>query len=900
MKINVVITLLVSVLLLNSLWASDLPEGFVEEEIATGLNPVSITRGPDNIIYIAEKNGKIKVAQNDVLLPTPLLDLEVNDFNERGLISIALHPDYFDNGYYYVYYCPKNGNKNRVARFTATNTGRSTLPGSEVLIIELDALVGGIHNGGCLKFGTDGKLYIATGDGGVATNSKLLSNMLGKVLRINEDGSIPADNPFYNDTNVTGINKSIYAYGLRNPFAFDFDANGVLYATDVGEGAAEEVNKILPGKFYGWPDREGNSGSTDIANYQAPEYFYPHTNGSCAIIGCTFYNPINKTFPAEYSGKMFFGDYCNEKIYTWDPVTKERKDFATGANRPLSYLVSDNGDLYYVERNGSAGGSVDANTVSYDGKLWKIRYTNSNEVFINRNPQNASHTVGENAIFTVNAYSKLQPLTYQWFRNGTLLEGANKDTLRVNSVSLSDNNAKFHCVVSNSISSDTSTEALLSVVQNTRPVPTITSPVINSFYSANDQLTISGSATDAEDGILSGSSLTFWMDLHHDTHTHPALAPTDGSNLPISFTIPNNGETSPNVFFRVYLRATDSDGFSSTTHVDIYPNLVGITVNSNVPEAEINFDGTYYPVGEKVYSVKGLIRILAAPTIVTTDTKTCYFKEWSNGNATKLIVFPTPAKDLELIATFDCDDAKYSGNGLLGTYSDVESITNQAEGSTLNGITQKYTQIDETINFNWYSGSPNVNLLGDDLYTITWKGYIRPPLDADYTFTIDADDGFTLIIDNDIVINQWKNGVYNNVEATIYLEGKTFYPIELRYFESSGHAHIKMMWASSILSKDFIDPKYLYTDLPTFTSVKTDFKNSANKLLLAKDGAKIKIISHTEMIESFEIYNITGNKIVNGKAEIQHQWIDMSKYPEGLYIIHLIDNGEPSTLKFIR
>ncbi len=877
----------------------------------------------------------------------------------------------------------------------------------------------------------------------------MLTNTLGKILRINDDGSIPTDNPFYNDPAVTGINKSIYAYGLRNPFAFEFDAVGQLYTTDVGGSTAEEINKILPGKFYGWPDREGNSGSTSIANYQGPEYFYTHEDGACAIIGCSFYNPLNKTFPAEYTGQIFFGDYCTEKIYAWDPVTKVRKDFAIGANRPLWYLFADNGDMYYVERNGADGGSAGANTVSYDGKLWKIKYTNSNEVFINQNPQSSALVVGENALFTVTAYSNLQPLTYQWYKNGVLIEGATNDSLIVQSVTITDNNAIFKCVVSNSVSSITSTEATLTVIQNTRPVPVISSPLANFKYKANDVLKISGTATDAEDGPLSGASLSFWVDLHHDTHTHPALAPTTGTSLPISFTVPNNGETSPNVFFRVYLKATDSKGFSSTTYTDVYPQLVGITVNSNVPEAKINFDGTYHWAGETIYSVKGIIRSLEAPMVISTINKTCIFTGWSDGETSKLITFATPNTDVNLFAYYDCDEVGYTGDGLTGTYSDVASVSINADGvrlkrvdpeinfnwqydspdmgtiddnnfkaawdgyidipaagtytfylnsfyndycklyiddqkvidkasgdytgveyfmeksgnvtfnspgkkkirvtfeetdwvaaieflwsgpsitkqivpqnnlftnsnltsgdglngsyfgdvATLNGISPKYTQTDTQIDFNWGTGSPNESLLGNDLYTITWKGYLRPPLDDNYTFTVSGDDGFILLIGNDTIINQWHDGIIENKEKTVHLNGRNFYPFEFRYYENGGDANIKLQWASSLISKAGIEKKYLYTSIPAVTSNPEPLSENASVGKLARSGSEIRLLSQSDSIEKFEIFNINGKKIISGANEIQNQWIDMNNYSDGLYIIQIIDDGKPVVIKFIK
>lgn len=1048
MRIYQLLTTLLLVVWIQLSFGSTLPSGFIEQEIATGLNPVSITKGLNNIVYITEKNGKVKVVQDDVLLSTPLLDIEVNDFNERGLISIALHPDFFNNGYFYAYYCPINRNKNRVVRFTATNNGKATIPGSAFLIIELDTLVGGIHNGGCMKFGSDGKLYIATGEGGLAANSKTLSNTLGKMLRLNDDGTIPTDNPFYNDPTVTGINKSIYAYGFRNPFAFDFDAAGQLYTTDVGGGSAEEVNKVLPGKFYGWPDREGNSGSTTIPNYQGPEYFYSHSGGACAIVGCVFYNPINKTFPAQYHGQMFFGDYCTETIYSWNPVSKVRSNFATGANRPLWYVVADNGAMYYIERNGADGGSTGANTASYDGKLWKIIYSNSQDVFINKQPQNLSLVTGENAVFSIIAYSNLQPLSFQWYKNNVLIPGANNDTLIVQNVALTDNNAEFKCLVSNSQSSVTSNAAKLTVIQNTRPVPVISSPSSTFLYKAGDVLSLSGSATDAEDGAIPGGSLTFWVDLHHDTHTHPALSPVGGAAQPISFTVPNNGETSPNVFLRVYLRATDAAGFSSTTYVDVHPQLVGITVNSNLPEATINYDGTYYPVGQKVYSVTGIMRNLEAPMMIQTSTKTCIFDSWSTGLADNLISFATPALDLTITATYDCDDFPYSGDGLTGNYSDYSSIStrndavrirrvdpqvnfnwiyespdpssfdednfkatwdgyinipsvgsytfylnsffndicsltidgvvviNKAAGpntggehdieasgtinfatpgkkkinvsfqetdwianiqlrwagpsitkqvvpesalfvnntaasgnglmgsylgtaATLNSVVAEFTEVDETINFNWGTGSPNAGLLGNDLYTVTWKGFIRPPVDDNYTFTVSSDDGFLLMIDNDTIINRWYNGVFENKSKTIPLLGRTFYPIELRYFENTGDALIKMEWASAFINKSVVEKKYLFTTIPVVTSVQTAVTETFG-YKLARDGSRVKLLEAMGPVESFVIYNVNGTEIFSGKDEVQHEWIDLNNQADGLYLLQIVVGGKPTVFKILK
>jgi glucose/arabinose dehydrogenase len=186
-----------------------------------------------------------------------------------------------------------------VSRFTAS--GDVAAAGSERVLLELETLSGATnHNGGAIHFGPDGKLYVAQGDNAQASNSQTLNNRLGKVLRINPDGSIPTDNPFY-DT-ATGANRSIWALGLRNPFTFAFHrTSGRMFINDVGGSKAEEINEGVAGANYGWPSQEG-SASTNPA-FTPAEFFYPReADGSgkpvgIAITGGTFYDGPVKTFP---------------------------------------------------------------------------------------------------------------------------------------------------------------------------------------------------------------------------------------------------------------------------------------------------------------------------------------------------------------------------------------------------------------------------------------------------------------------------------------------------------------------------------------------------------------------------------------------------------------------------
>src|SRR6185369_12480915 len=214
--------------------AATLPPGFTETSIGGLNNPTAMEIAPDGRIFVCQQGGSLRVIKNGVLLSTPFLTLNVDPNGERGLLGIAFDPGFAGNNFLYVYYTvPSTPRHNRVSRFTAN--GDVVVPGSEQIILELDNLSSATnHNGGAIHFGPDGKLYVAVGENANGSNAQTLSNRLGKVLRINSDGSIPADNPFFNT--ASGDNRSIWAFGLRNPFTFAFQpGTGRLFINDVGE-----------------------------------------------------------------------------------------------------------------------------------------------------------------------------------------------------------------------------------------------------------------------------------------------------------------------------------------------------------------------------------------------------------------------------------------------------------------------------------------------------------------------------------------------------------------------------------------------------------------------------------------------------------------------------------------
>lgn len=364
----------------NDLGAS-LPLSFVETQISGIPEPTAMALAPDGRIFVCQQNGALRVIKDGVLLPTPFVTLTVNSEGERGLLGVAFDPNFHNNQFVYVYYTATTpAIHNRVSRFTAN--GELAVAGSEVVILDLDNLSDASnHNGGEIHFGPDGKLYVAVGENANPANAQRFDNLLGKLLRINTDPAnlIPTDNPYFNDPDVIGDNKAIWALGLRNPFTFGFQPGaGRLFINDVGETAWEEVNEGLPHSNYGWPNCEGPSCSSSApTDYRAPVYVYNHTSGmptGCAIVGGAFYNPPILQFPARFIGKYFFADLCNGFIRYIDPTAASpipsSSGFATGISTPVDLQVGDDGSLYYLTRG--SGGSV-----------FRVQYTGGSTIAIN-------------------------------------------------------------------------------------------------------------------------------------------------------------------------------------------------------------------------------------------------------------------------------------------------------------------------------------------------------------------------------------------------------------------------------------------------------------------------------------------------------------------------------------
>jgi len=348
------------------LHAATLPAGFTEVQVAEGLaSATAMAFSPDGRLFVCEQAGALRVISNGTLLPAPFTTVNTVQSGERGLLGVTFDPDFGTNRFVYVYYTvPGTPAHNRVSRFTASIANPDLAEaGSEMAILELDNLSGAtIHNGGAIHFGLDGKLYVAVGENDNPSNAQSLSNRLGKMLRVNADGTIPGDNPtsFPGITgSTTGGNRAIWAVGFRNPFTFAFQpGTGRLFINDVGQHAVEEINDGISGSNYGWSICEGPC-SPPNADMTDPFFQYGHGGtGGCGIVGGAFYNPSFKQFPASFVGKYFFGDVCEGWIRLLDPSNSTASDFATGISVLVDLKVGPEGSLYYLARTG--------------GQVWRV------------------------------------------------------------------------------------------------------------------------------------------------------------------------------------------------------------------------------------------------------------------------------------------------------------------------------------------------------------------------------------------------------------------------------------------------------------------------------------------------------------------------------------------------
>jgi len=396
------------------------------EQIAGGFSrPVDITHAGDARLFIVERDGRIKIIdENGSTLGTSFLDIRnqvlsgSSNQSERGLLGLAFHPDYATNGQFFINYINNSGNT-IVSKFQVSTADPNVADASsEEVIMNIDQPFGN-HNGGCLKFGPDGYLYIGMGDGGSANDpgnrSQNPQNLLGKMLRIDIDNGtpygIPADNPFVGDASVL---DEIWAIGLRNPWRYSFDREtGDFWIGDVGQGQWEEIDyepaNSTGGFNYGWRCYEGDatfntSGCEDAANYRAPLLDYNHNGFThCSVTGGFVYRGCDN--PDLY-GHYIYADYCSGQFWS---------------------IVSDGAGGWNDQAVGSLGGDVSTFGEDIDGELYTAGL--SGGIIYKVNSANAFSIDVEQTDNTLTGPAGYD--TYQWSLEGMAIAGATAETYEI-------------------------------------------------------------------------------------------------------------------------------------------------------------------------------------------------------------------------------------------------------------------------------------------------------------------------------------------------------------------------------------------------------------------------------------------------------------------------------------
>lgn len=353
--------------------------------IASALSsPIYFTQAPGDTsrFFIVEQRGRIKILQNGQILDSAFLNVDPISTccNERGLLGLAFHPNYQSNGYFYINYTDLSGNT-VIARYSVTGDPNIADPGSAVTIKTYTQPETN-HNGGCMQFGTDGMLYIASGDGGGGNdqhgtigNGQNVNTLLGKILRLDVDTTspyVPADNPF---VGLASHREEIWAYGVRNPWRFSFDKlTGDMYMGDVGQDSREEINfepdSAVGGRNYGWRCMEGAfcTGLTGCTcngpTLTLPIHEYPHQVNCQSITGGYVYRGC--AIPELY-GHYFFAEYCSGQIWSFryngatkTDSTEWTADFTPGGGLEINNIPSFGqdhlGELYLCEYGGGVVG----------------------------------------------------------------------------------------------------------------------------------------------------------------------------------------------------------------------------------------------------------------------------------------------------------------------------------------------------------------------------------------------------------------------------------------------------------------------------------------------------------------------------------------------------------------
>ncbi len=621
---------------------------------------------------------------------TQALDIRSKVFSQGEAGALDLLVDSAGTGFY-VYYSVAGSDRLRISHFDLGSATEQVIWNNPGLGYNTG---NPYHVGGSINRGPDGKLYLGIGDR-VEGRSNDLTNVFGKVLRINTDGSVPTDNPFYDGA---GPNvDEIWAYGLRNPYRASFDpATGRYWAGEVGGNVAaqayEEVDIIEAGQRYGWPDCEGplgppKNGPTCPAGVTAPVFSYPHdASGSQffnrAIVGGEIYH--GSAFPLE--GYYLYADYPTDTFYWLQLGPDGRTAVANGrlasaaAPVPVWLGTGPDGNVYWLSLGPSGG-----------GQLRRLGYTG----VTNRPPTitaaSANPTTGPSPLpvtFTGAASDPDgTPVSYSWtFGDGTTSALPSPTHTYAT-------NGTYQARLQVSSGGTTVSSDLITITVGAPPTATITAPPTGTVFDAGASITVTGTGNDPDTGPLTGAALSWNIQFLHDDHAHPV---TTGTGPSITFAIPTTGhDYTGNTRYRVDLTATDPDGISTTTSILLQPHKTPVTVTSN-QATTMTVDNVTQTLPFTIDTLVGFQHAVSVPATTCVGGQVWNFSSWSDGGARVHTI--TVTAGLSLQATYVNSGTSCSGIGTVRySLSPTRSGPIALQGATLARGTPVYVFLDPTI-----------------------------------------------------------------------------------------------------------------------------------------------------------------------------------------------------------
>ena len=678
--------------------ASTAPPNFSDELVTSVTSPTALAFTPDGRLLITRQSGELYVYQNGTLVGSPALDLSsvVCGNFERGLLGVAVDPAFTTTQHIFVYYtfrkfgvCSGDTGTtdpvNRVARFTLPISNVIDV-NSQVVLLDNIPSPHGNHNAGDLHFGTDGLLYISAGDGGCKLgsggtlcadqndNARSLSLLSGKILRIGKDGSVPASNPFFSATGAhrcgtnppesgSGPCQETFAWGLRNPFRFAFrPGTNDFYINDVGQDVWEEIDAGQAGADYGWNVREGHCRTSTMNDCGAPPagmtnpiYDYAHNTGCFAITGGAFV-PVG-IWPSSYDGAYLFGDYGCGKVFQLVPGAGgnySATPFITGLGGDSAVAMifgpySTTQALYYTTYTGG-------------GQVRRVTFTGS----VNRAPTAvafASPTFGPVPLLvTLDATGSSDPdgdpLTFDWsLGDGSVLTGMTSLT-----VTHTYTPAGIYTATLTARDNRGGVSAPATVridAGNTPPVPVILSPTLDTLFHVGQVITLTGVATDTQDGVLPDLALSWRVVLHHidqthpeNAHTHPYLPPTPGNHIAFVAPPPEDLDATALSHLEIQLTATDAWGASTTLTQTLEPQRVNVTFASQPDGLRLTVNSVPLTATQSITSwVSYALNVVALNPQPVGTVSWWVFDHWSDGGAAAHTI-TTPLSDITYTMTF--------------------------------------------------------------------------------------------------------------------------------------------------------------------------------------------------------------------------------------------------------